>query len=195
MIRTDNTQQETSTSLRGRRLATLALVLVVLAILGRSWLGADLEEIRQSIRAMGPAGALALTGLIGLGTWLWLPGWLLVTLAVTLYGQLGGTVIACAGGLLAMTHSFVVIRSMAGDPQPAAVQGRFLRYALDRLEARPIAWIAVLRAVFWLSPVVSGALALSPVRFRDYLVGSVLGFVPAVAVTAGFVDRLAAFLA
>lgn len=139
----------------------------------------ELDSLCAAISAMGPAGVVATVVLFALSTWMWVPGLVPMTLAFMVYGPVGGAVVSVVGGLLAMTHSFLAIRTLAWRAVEIP-DNRLLRHALGHLEAHPVVWVSVLRAVFWLSPVVTSTLALSPIRFRDYALGSVLGFVPAV---------------
>jgi uncharacterized membrane protein YdjX (TVP38/TMEM64 family) len=70
----------------------------------------------------------------------------------------------------------------------------WLRLAMLRLETRPIATVAVLRLVFFMLPALNYVLALTPVRFRDFVVGSALGLVPGVALVSSGVSGLAGWL-
>jgi uncharacterized membrane protein YdjX (TVP38/TMEM64 family) len=46
--------------------------------------------------------------------------------------------------------------------------------------------VALLRLVLWMAPAVNYALALSPVRYRDYAIGSAVGLAIPVAAAAAF---------
>jgi uncharacterized membrane protein YdjX (TVP38/TMEM64 family) len=177
------------------RLAAVAVVMLLVAVAGRSgWVEvADAGLLREAIASMGPLGVLTLLGLFGLAAWLWIPGIVLVTAAVAIYGPAFGAAVSVVGGMVATSHSFLAIRAVAGPP--VEPEGRILRWIVDRLEAQPIALVTALRAVFWLSPMVTGSLALSPIRFRDYLLGSFLGFVPSVVLVSAVIERVAALLA
>ncbi|MEM7584662.1 MAG: VTT domain-containing protein [Acidobacteriota bacterium] len=164
-----------------KRLTVLLLAVVVIAVIGRFGVvsTADVHAVRAQIAAMGPLGVVAMIALFSIGTWLWVPGLLLVTLSVMIYGPVLGAVISILGGLLAMNYSFLAIRTLSGKTLDIPDQ-RILRFALERLEARPVMWVALLRALFWLSPITTSALAVSPIRYRDYALGALIGFPPAV---------------
>jgi uncharacterized membrane protein YdjX (TVP38/TMEM64 family) len=61
---------------------------------------------------------------------------------------------------------------------------------LGRLDAHPVRVVALLRVVLIHSPQLNYALALSSLRYRDYLLGSALGLVLPVAVEVLLVERL-----
>jgi uncharacterized membrane protein YdjX (TVP38/TMEM64 family) len=61
---------------------------------------------------------------------------------------------------------------------------------LSHLEQRPLLSVALLRLVLQLNPVVNSALALSGIRYRDYILGSLIGFTPTILILAFLADRL-----
>ena len=70
-----------------------------------------------------------------------------------------------------------------------------MRKILDRLDERPILTVVILRLIFVMSPPVNYALALSSLRFRDYLIGSLIGL-PVPLIVLGLVaDRLVQWFA
>ena len=52
------------------------------------------------------------------------------------------------------------------------------RKVLELMGERPIAVVTVLRMVFAFSPVLNYALAMSTVRLREYVFGSLIGLIP-----------------
>ncbi|MCB9621848.1 MAG: DedA family protein, partial [Sandaracinus sp.] len=59
-------------------------------------------------------------------------------------------------------------------------------------ERRPVRVVALLRLILWMAPPLNYALAMSAVRFRDYVVGSALGLILPIAAAALFFDWVVA---
>ena len=59
----------------------------------------------------------------------------------------------------------------------AGLERPLLKRILNRLDERPIRTVFILRILLFLAPPLNYALAMTNVRFRDYLVGSALGLV------------------
>jgi hypothetical protein len=76
------------------------------------------------------------------------------------------------------------------DDTPRPRPGGKRAPALDRLEARPLTTVVVLRILFFVGAPLNFALALSPLRPRDYVMGSVIGLLPPTFVLAAFFDLL-----
>lgn len=175
------------------RLLALAGVLVATVVLGRAlgigeWL--SVEGVRRTVEAYGLLGVAAFVVLFAVGELLHVPGLVFVAAAVALWGPALGGGAAAVGALVSLVTSFVVVRGVGGSHRPE-VRWAFVQRLLSGLERRPIATVAFLRAVLILSPPVTYALALSPVRFRDYLVGSAVGLVPPLSIAVVVFDRVA----
>ncbi|MEZ4432087.1 MAG: VTT domain-containing protein [bacterium] len=130
--------------------------------------------LRARVHAAGPIGGAVFVLCFIVGNLIHLPGILFVAVALLAWGRIDGTLLALAGGLVAVTTSFVIVRAVGGTPL-AAPRHPWARAVLAHLDERPVAVIALLRLAFQFSPPVNYALALSRVRLRDYLVGSTLG--------------------
>ena len=70
----------------------------------------------------------------------------------------------------------------------------FLKRILQKLDERPIRAVLVLRMLLWLAPALNYTLAMTDLRFRDYLIGSALGLVIPVAGATLFFDWMFASL-
>jgi uncharacterized membrane protein YdjX (TVP38/TMEM64 family) len=117
------------------------------------------------------------------------PGLALVAAGVLAWGRLPGGVLAYLAAIIAMTLCFLTVRTIGGSPL-GELKHRHARRLLQHLEDRPIRTVALVRLVTWLSPGMTYALALSPVRLRDYVLGSALGILLPVAV---FISLLGVF--
>lgn len=161
------------------RLGALAALLVLGLVVGRATgateaLSAD--GVRAFVARAGALGVLAFLALFVLGELVHVPGLVFIGAAVALWGPLGGGLVGAAGSLISLVTTFAIVRGVGGRPL-GELRFAFARRMLAGLERRPIATVAVLRTTLILSPPVTYALALSPIGFRDYLVGSAIGLV------------------
>jgi uncharacterized membrane protein YdjX (TVP38/TMEM64 family) len=157
------------------RLVALGFVVVVLALLGRMT-DVSAETVRRSVEGAGVAGVVTFVGFFVVGELLHVPGLVFVGAAVGVWGAGRGGAVAGVGSLVSLATSFVFVRSIGGKPL-GEVRWEFARRLLARLEQRPVLTIAALRTILILSPPVTYALALSNVKFRDYMIGSAIGLV------------------
>lgn len=169
-----------------RRLAALALLVVAAWGIGLATGISDelsKEGLRQMVLGAGPWGVLLFLTLYCFGIFIYIPGIVFVAGAVLVYGFWLGMLMAFVGGLIAISTSFVVSRKVGGSPL-IKVKSPRLRWLLSRLHQRPILCMAGLRVFMQTSPALNTVLALSGVRYRDYLVGAVLGMWVPVAVSS-----------
>lgn len=168
------------------RLALLGTIALVLFVAGRLC-GLDgstaPEALRSFLAGTGVLGFVAFVALFTLGLLAQLPGLLFITVAVLVYGREVGTVVAIAGAMVAVSVSFFVVRRFGGSAL-SEVHSPLVRRLLAQLETRPLRSVILLRAVFGVAPFLNYALALSSLGFRDYLIGSVIGMTPTIAVVA-----------
>lgn len=161
---------------RYRWVAVVALF-VGLYVVGRATglVGAvDPQTVRRWVQDAGPWGIVVFLGAFIAGSFVQVPGLVFVAAAIYLYGRGPGVALGLAGALLAMTVTFVVVRAVGGQPLGTA-QRPFVRRTLQWIDTRPVLTVAALRLVFWLAPPVTYALALTGVRLRHYVLGSLLG--------------------
>jgi uncharacterized membrane protein YdjX (TVP38/TMEM64 family) len=178
------------------RLVLLALLFVALFVVGYL-LDAPAylteERIVRLVEEAGPWGFVTFAALFALAELVHVPGILFIAIGSMLWGPWAGAAISYVSALLSISVAFVVVRRVGGQPL-AAMERPWLRLAMLRLETRPIATVAVLRLVFFMLPALNYVLALTPVRFRDFVVGSALGLVPGVALVSSGVSGLAGWL-
>ncbi len=175
-----------------RRLALTAALVIGLWVAAevsgaREWL--TQARIRELVATAGPWGFLVYVALFAAGNLLQLPGVLFVMAARVAYGPVAGFALAYVGGLIAVTTSFAVIRQTGGQ-QLRRIKSPRIRRVLSRLETAPRRTVAVLRLLMWVSPPLNYALALSPIRFRDYVCGSAVGLILPIAVLTAMANSL-----
>ena len=86
-----------------------------------------------------------------------------------------------------------MIRLLGGDAL-RQVRGKWAQRVLAQLDARPVAGVVLLRTLLQTAPALNYALAMSGVKFRDYLIGTLLGLPLPIALYCVFFDYLARVL-
>jgi uncharacterized membrane protein YdjX (TVP38/TMEM64 family) len=166
------------------RIVLLAVVLAgLLVVRYATGIGGEfsVDRIRELTLHAGWWGVLLFVAAFAVGELLHVPGLVFVVAAVMVWGRLTGGLVAMLGAVISVSFSFAVVRAIGGQPL-GTIRNARIRAILARIDRRPIATVTLLRLLLFMAPPVNYALALSPVRYRDYLVGSALGL--AVPVTA-----------
>ena len=174
------------------RLLALAVVLVGMVVAGHAsgvTEGLTVDAVRARAQQAGPLGVVSFLVVFCVGELLHVPGLVFVAAGVLAYGQLQGGVIGFVGALLSVSFSFWVVRTVGGSAL-AEIERPWIRRALARLESRPVLTVAILRTVFQMSPPLNYALALTPIRFGQYLAGSALGLVLPMLLAVFFFESL-----
>lgn len=86
--------------------------------------------------------------------------------------------------------TFLTIRLVGGDAL-RQLKGKTALRLLGALDARPIRSVVLLRILFQTIPALNYALALSGIKFRQYLIGTLLGLPLPIALYCLFFDYLA----
>lgn len=155
------------------------------------------ENTRALVEAAGAWGALLFLALFAVRDFVQVPAFLFVSAAVLAYGPWHGAMLGFVGVMLAVNVCFVVTRLIGGRAQESRLRmrdildnlearGRFPRILrfLRRLDGRPVLTVVVLRHMAFSHSGLNCTLALSAIRFRDYVIGSALGLAIPTAVTA-----------
>ncbi len=171
---------------RGTRRVLLGL-LVVAFVGGAVYLwrtgGVSASGIRRWIDSLGPAAPLLFVGAFVAGGLIGLPGMAFVLGARLAFGPYAGGVLAYVAGMCAITLPFITARYLRRQAaEPWRPKQKLAARAMAMLETHPIRAVVLLRLVLWFNPPLSYALALTPLRLRDYLIGCALALAPVVAV-------------
>lgn len=165
------------------RIAVLVVVVVGLAIAAQAS-GLAAYVTRERIAALadtwGALGVAIYVVAFAIGEILQLPGAAFVVAAVAAYGPWAGAAIAYLGMNVASAAVFVFARSIAGRALSELSHPR-VKALMAEVDRRPIRTAFVARGLLFLVPGVGYALPLSPIRFRDYALGSAMGLVIPVA--------------
>lgn len=179
----------------GRLLAVGAFVAVLLLGFRLSGLGEhfELATLQRSIAGHPLGGVLFFVVLFSLGNLLLIPGWVFLASAVYAFGAPLGGLATYAAASVSCVVTFFVIRLLGGDALRRLKSPLALRIFLQ-LDAAPLRSVVALRMLFQTLPALNGALALSGIRFRHYLLGTLLGLPLPIAIYVLFFDQLVMWL-
>jgi phospholipase D1/2 len=182
-----------------RRLIAMAALGLVLGSLAIAWHATPLKEwvnlaalitVARSVVDM-PWAPLAVVAAYVLGGLVMLPVMLLIAVSGVVFGPFLGALYAIAGSMASATVAYGIGWWLGRD-----LVGRMLGPRINRLSRRiakrGILAMMVVRMVpvapFTVVNMVAGA---SHIRFRDYLIGTLLGMAPGIFITVTFVHNLA----
>mmetsp|Transcript_14158 Transcript_14158/g.23963 ORF Transcript_14158/g.23963 Transcript_14158/m.23963 type:complete len:281 (-) Transcript_14158:390-1232(-) len=144
-------------------------------------------NMSKELREMGFGGVFVFTGMFTLGQIIRIPGVIFLIIGNVTYGRLWGWVINMASLPFVLAASFFLFRKIGGQPLQE-ISSPFVKRMMDKLQESPLQVVVVLRLCFMLLPFVNLLLALSPVTFKHYMLGSVLGLIPLVTLVAVFTE-------
>lgn len=178
------------------RLGALAVLVVGGLLLGRHYGLTDLKTavttLQETVQGAGALGVVLFLVVFCVGELIHIPGMAFVFVGVLSYGPLVGGVVSYLAALGSVSFSFAVVRGLGGKALDE-LKNAWVRRALAGIQRRPVLTVALLRSVLWLTPALNYALALSSLRFRDYLLGSAAGLALPFVVLVALFDRIAAW--
>ncbi|MDZ4336515.1 MAG: VTT domain-containing protein [Pseudomonas sp.] len=148
----------------------------------------------QTLILMHPVvGLLLFILLFALGNLIQIPGWVFLAAAVLALGRLYGGIVTYVAACVSCTVTYITIRYLGGNAL-RELDNALAQRLLNGLDRHPLASIISLRMLFQTMPALNYALALSDVRFRIYLLGTLLGLPLPIALYCLFFDYLAMWL-
>ena len=149
----------------------------------------NLPYLRAKLDANRQSGLAIFMLLFVLGNLIHIPGMLFLAAAILALGQVWGGLVTYAAAVVASGVTFFTVRYVGGDAL-GQVRNKTARRILAHLHGRPIRSVVLLRLLFQTLPAINYALALSGVRFRNYMIGTILGLPLPVLVFCVFFDAL-----
>ena len=153
----------------------------------------NLEFLQRQIIDNKISGLLIFMLLFALGNLIQIPGWIFLAAAVLTLGKAGGGVATYVAASASCIVTFFIVRYVGGDAL-RQLDNKFAVRTLSRLDAHPVTSILLLRMLFQTLPALNYALAMSGVKFRHYLAGTLLGLPLPIIVYCLFFDYLAKML-
>jgi uncharacterized membrane protein YdjX (TVP38/TMEM64 family) len=175
-----------------RLLLVVSFLAVLLAVFELSGLRDhfNLHFIREMIAHHKVGGLILFVLLFSLGNLIQIPGWIFLAAAVLTLGRTAGGAATYVAAVVSCALTFVTIRALGGDAL-RELKSPLARRILAKLDAYPVAAVALLRLLFQTAPALNYALALSGLRFRHYLTGTLLGLPIPIALYCLFFDLVA----
>ncbi len=135
------------------------------------------EALRDMLVGQGARGQLLFVAGFALIQPMGVPGFVFVIAAAMLWSPPVAFLLSMAGSIGAAVTGFAFARYVARDWVRAHLPARFHRFD-DRLEQRSFRTVVLVYLVFFLAPPAHWVLGLSRVRFRPFLAGAAVGFIP-----------------
>jgi len=179
-----------------------ARLLYVLAFLAALWAAVHFSGVGHHVTpqfvhdtfASHPiTGLLIFVALFSVGNLIQIPGWVFLAAAVLTLGQLWGGIATYVAASVSCVVTFVLIRLLGGDAL-RSFDGPLARRIFARLDTHPVQSVALLRLLFQTVPALNYALAMSGIRLRNYVVGTLLGLPLPIALYALFLQTLARWM-
>jgi uncharacterized membrane protein YdjX (TVP38/TMEM64 family) len=175
----------------GKLLGVLGFVVLVVVL--EQTLGLrehlNVQYLQQQLHGHLVTALVLFVTLFAVANMLHLPGWIFLAAAVYAFGRLDGGVLTYVAASVSCVTTFVLIRLLGGN-MSARLNHRFAVRLLAQLHAHPVRNVVILRTALQTLPTLNYALALSGMRLRDYVLGTLLGLPLPIAVYCLFFDYL-----
>ena len=168
------------------RLRTVLLVAVASGLLA-AWaaglfdLLGDPELLRSKLLAMGPWGYVVYLIAFAFLQPAGVPGVALIFASTYVWPKPVAYGLSLVGAMLGATLGFYFSRFIGRDWVSARLPERFRKYD-ERIASRGLSTAFFLRIVFWMNPFVHALFGISRVSFSRYAIGTLLGYVPSLAI-------------
>ncbi len=160
-------------------IAILGGAMIYVAVTG----GLTATAVKNWLDSLGPWAPVLFVGAFVAGSLVGLPGMAFVVGGRLAFGPWLGFGLGYGGGLLAVAVPFLGARALRrADVPPWRPRGKRLGKLFAQLESHPLLVVIALRLILWFNSALTYALALSPIRTRDYLLGCAIAMAPVVAI-------------
>ena len=178
-----------------RLIGVIALLVVLLVAFQMSGMRdhLNLAFLRGMILRHQLGGLLLFVLLFALGNLVQIPGWIFLAAAVLTLGRVWGGAVTYLAAMVSCALTFVAIRALGGDAL-RLIDNRVALKILRQLDEHPVKSVALLRVLFQTMPAMNYALAMSGIRFRQYMLGTAVGLPLPIALYCIFFDVMAKVL-
>jgi uncharacterized membrane protein YdjX (TVP38/TMEM64 family) len=176
----------------------LLVGLVALGAAGWAWqsgalTGLTLEGVRAWVAGAGPWGPLAYLGLFAALQPFGVSAHLFLVVAGLAWEPHVALPIGYAGMMGAALSAFCLARWMGKEAIQARMPGWLEKWDA-KLERGGLKTVILIRLLFFTAFPVQLMLAVSKVRFRDYVLGTAIGNLPVLVIIIVFADRVASWM-
>jgi uncharacterized membrane protein YdjX (TVP38/TMEM64 family) len=178
-----------------RLLAVLAFLALLGAAVHFSGIGQHVtpQFVQDTFASHPVVGLFIFVALFSVGNLIQIPGWVFLAAAVLTLGQFWGGIATYLAASVSCVVTFVLVRLLGGNAL-RGFQGPLAQRIFARLDTHPVQSVALLRLLFQTVPALNYALAMSGIRLRDYVIGTLLGLPLPIALYALFFQTLAGWL-
>ena len=178
-----------------RLLLVIAFLALLLAVFQFSGLrdNFNLSFLHQQFINNAFTGLLIFIVLFALGNLIQIPGWIFLAAAVLSLDRFWGGLATYLAAVVSCMFTFWVIRSVGGDAL-RQINNPYTVRVLNNLDKRPVLSTFLLRLLLQTAPALNYALAMSGIRFKSYLIGTLLGLPLPIALYCLFFDYVATVL-
>lgn len=165
------------------RLALLGVLMVSLALVAKfTPLGQyfNFERLSSTLSDAGPTGIVMFFVAFLAGALMNLPAALFTAIAFLVYDIGWGFPIAYVGAFIAGYGHFLVVRTIGGQAL-GEIKIPLMQKIMARFDMHPLRTVILLRMLFFISPPVNYLLALSNVRLRHFVLGTLIGNIVQIA--------------
>jgi uncharacterized membrane protein YdjX (TVP38/TMEM64 family) len=175
-----------------RLVLVMAFLALLLAVFHFSGLRGNVNHafLHQKLADNAFTGLLIFIALFSIGNLIQIPGWIFLAAAVLALGKSWGGVATYIAAVVSCGFTFGVIKSLGGDAL-RQIKSPYAVRIFNSLDRRPVMGVFFLRLLMQTAPALNYALAMSGIKFRHYLMGTVVGLPIPIALYCLFFDYLA----
>ncbi len=150
----------------------------------------NLVYLRQVIEQNGVIGLLFFIALFVIGNFIQIPGMVFLAAAVVTLGKTAGGLVTYGAAVTSCVVVFLIIRAIGGDAL-RQLETKWANKVFHQLDNSPVRSTFILRTVFQTFTVLSYAFALSGIKFKHHLIGTILALPLPIFLYTLFFDYLA----
>jgi uncharacterized membrane protein YdjX (TVP38/TMEM64 family) len=150
----------------------------------------SLGFLQQKLSENRISGLIIFVLIFSLGNLIQIPGWIFLAAAVLTLGRTWGAAATYVAAIISCSITFFTIRFLGGNVL-RQIKNKIAIRLLEKLDSHPVGGIILLRVLFQTIPALNYALAMSGVKFREYLIGTMLGLPLPIALYCIFFNYLA----
>lgn len=148
-----------------------------------------LQNIQEILKNHFLLASLSFISLFIIGNLLQIPGVVFLAAAILGLGQISGYFLTLFAAYLSCIIGFYIINFLGKD-LIREIKKPWVIKILNKLDQYPISIVILLRLVFQTYPPLNYTLALSGIKFRDYLIGSIIGLPVPIYIYTFFIEEI-----
>ncbi len=118
-----------------------------------------------------------------------IPGWIFLVASVLTIGKVAGGSLTFIAAITSSVISFLFVDYIGGDAL-LEIKNKYIKKSLSQINNSPIKSVILLRLIFQTFPPLNYALALSGIKFKEYLIGTLIGLPLPIATIVIFFDLI-----